>query len=55
MAAERAYLAGWGSTGKTRTTAHRRYNVRVAHQTRLGTGDALRREGGWARFCTVYK
>ena len=43
MTAERTYLAGWGSTGKTRTTAHRRYNVWAAHRTRLGTGGALRR------------
>jgi hypothetical protein len=55
MTTKRTNLAGWGSTGKTRTTAHRhrRYNVRAAHRTRLGTGGALRRGVGWVRFCTA--
>jgi hypothetical protein len=51
MAAEGTCLAGWGSAGKTRTTAHRRHNARAAHRTMLGTGAALRRGVGWARFC----
>ena len=45
MTAERTYLAGWGSTGKTRTTAHRRYNVWAAHRTRLGTGGRAQKGG----------
>ena len=51
MTAERAHLAGWGSTGKTRTTAYRRYNY-YGRRTGPGLGQGARSEGaGWVRFC----
>ena len=45
-------MADGGGAGKTRAAAHSQYNVRAVHRTMLGTGGALRRGVGWARFCT---